>query len=127
MSLKNSDLMIVRSFPYPNSTEKVQAAINKFVEVIYRPNVDMIRVMRAIKKAQKLWMFLPVYIRSLSEEEKKMVEEGMDIMMNQDRIKEKEEYMKNASADEKNNLRYLFFLDRLENFDVNPSWTWKGL
>jgi len=68
-------------------------------------------------------MFLPVYIRSLSEEEKKMVEEGMDIMMNQDRIKEKEEYMKNASADEKNNLRYLFFLDRLENFDVNPSWT----
>jgi len=46
--------MIVRSFPYPSSTIQVQAAINKFVEVIYRPNVDMIRVMRAIKKAQRL-------------------------------------------------------------------------
>lgn len=125
--MKTSDIKIVRSFPYPNSTGKVQEAINKFVEVIYRPDVDMVRIMKAIKAAQKLDMFLPAYIRPLTEQEREMIDAGMDLMINKDRETEKQEYMKNASNDEKNNLRYLFFLDRLENFGVNPSWTWKEL
>ena len=63
-------------------------------------------------------MFLPAYIRPLTEDERKKVEEGMDLMMNKDREEEKKKYMKDASETEKYLLRYLFFLDRLEQWQA---------
>jgi hypothetical protein len=63
-------------------------------------------------------MFLPAYIRSLTPDEKEKVEAGMDLMMNKDREDEKKKYMAEASETEKYLLRYLFFLDRLEQWQA---------
>ena len=50
MSIKNSDLKILRSLPYPSSTDKVEACIKKFVDILYDPMNDMMRIIKAVKK-----------------------------------------------------------------------------
>lgn len=122
MSLNNRDIQIIRSLPYVYSETKLQDAINKFVKLMYSPSVDMIRVMKSIRRAQEVGMTLPIYIRELTEEETVMAEEAMSLMMDKDRIKEKKEFMEKASEDEKLNIRYLFFLDRLKHYQEGKTW-----
>lgn len=119
MSFNQRDLQIVRSLPNkarPESKyyqELLEKDIKNFALYLQSPHSDTYRLLKALKKAIKLWMKLPNYIHKPTEEETKMVTEVLDLQLNPERKEEWEKYTKEATEQEKANVTLLIFLDKL--------------
>lgn len=116
MSIKQKDLIIIRSFPWPQDEADIPRCINLFINSVYIQHTDTYaRVAKAIRVARELQMQLPPYLTPLTEEGKQMAAELLDLQVNKDRAKEWEEYEKQLDDAGKDGVRLILFLDRVEN------------
>ena len=129
MSLNQKDLVLIRSMPYPQvmfelnkegkqvacaKQPNIERAIINVTKYFFEKHADrMLRTIKALQKGLKLGMQMPVYIRPLGEDEKKLVAELLDLLVNDERKEERATYSKEASEMEIAQGRMMIFLDKL--------------
>lgn len=113
MSLKQSDIIFIRSLPYPRTQEQVPQALLQFTKIIFTPLRDIDKFIKILRKAIDAGMILPAYIRPLTEKEIDLAHAGAQLTIDADESEEKKKELDALSESERATMKYLLFIERL--------------